>query len=155
MSADAAEKTRLQDSRRTEEPLVTVTAEDLMPLPPPLDHVEAKAPYPPLSEEQKKRVECGLDGVSALSLPKPKNKEEEDKLVEQFLAGLHKLLSQNDNWAFWQPLMQSLESCVRCQTCSDACPSMCRRNQGFPAPPISQILQGSSTHQKNRKPFRS
>jgi len=116
-------KTRLQDvSRRTEEPLVTVTAEDLMRLPPPLDRVEEKAPYSPLSEEQKKRVECALDGVSALSLPKPKNKEEEDKLVEQFLGGLRKLLSQNDNWSFWQPLIQSLESCVRCQTCSDACP---------------------------------
>jgi Fe-S oxidoreductase len=116
-------KIRLQDvSRRTEEPLVTVTAEDLMPLPPPLDQVESRAPYSPLSEEQKKRVECALDGVSALSLPKPKNKEEEDKLVERFLAGLRKLLSQNDNWAFWQPLIQSLESCVRCQTCSDACP---------------------------------
>jgi Fe-S oxidoreductase len=116
-------KMRLQDvSRHTEEPLVTVTAEDLMRLPPPLDRVEAKAPYPPLSEEQKKRVECGLDGVSALSLPKPKNKEEEDKLVDRFLVGLRKLLSQNDNWAFWQPLIQSLESCVRCQTCSDACP---------------------------------
>jgi Fe-S oxidoreductase len=116
-------KIRLQDiSRRTEEPLVTVTAEDLMRLPPPLDRVEERAPYSPLSEEQKKRVECALDGVSALSLPKPKNKEEEDKLVERFLAGLHKLLSQNDNWAFWQPLIQSLEGCVRCQTCSDACP---------------------------------
>jgi len=119
----ARKKIRLQDvSRRTEEPLVTVTAEDLMPLPPPFDHMEARAPYSPLSEEQKKRVECSLDGVSALSLPKPKNKEEEDKLVERFLAGLHKLLSQDDNWAFWQPLIQSLESCVRCQTCSDACP---------------------------------
>ena len=31
-------RSRLQDiSRRNEEPLVTVTAEDLMPLPPPLD----------------------------------------------------------------------------------------------------------------------
>ena len=88
----------------------------------PLDRIEPKPPYSPLSEEQKKRVECGLDGVSALSLPKPKNREEEDKLVERFLVGLRKLLSQNDNWAFWQPLMQSLEGCVRCQTCSDACP---------------------------------
>ena len=116
-------RVRLQDvSRRTEEPLVTVNAEDLMPLPPPLNKGEAKPPYSPLSEEQKKRVECGLDGVSALSLSKPENREEEEKLVEQFLAGLQKLLSQNDNWTFWQPLMQSLESCVRCQTCSDACP---------------------------------
>jgi Fe-S oxidoreductase len=116
-------RVRLQDvSRRTEEPLVTVNAEDLMPLPPPLNKGEAKPPYSPLSEEQKKRVECGLDGVSALSLSKPENREEEEKLVEQFLAGLQKLLSQNDNWTFWQPLMQSLESCVQCQTCSDACP---------------------------------
>jgi len=99
-----------------------VTADDLMPLPSPLDQKEKKAPYPPLSEEQKKNYECSLDGVSALSLPKPKSKEEEEKLVKQFLSGLRKLLSQNDNWPFWQPLIQSLESCVRCQTCSDACP---------------------------------
>ncbi|MCJ7641313.1 MAG: hypothetical protein MUO29_05375, partial [Desulfobacterales bacterium] len=104
-------RVRLQDvSRRTEEPLVTVNAEDLMPLPPPLNKGETKPPYSPLSEEQKKRVECGLDGVSALSLLKPENREEEEKLVERFLAGLQKLLSQNDNWTFWQPLMQSLES---------------------------------------------
>ena len=93
-----------------------------MPLPPPLDQQEEKAPYSPLSENQKKNYECSLDGVSALALPKPKSKEEEEKLVERFLRGLEKLLSQKDNWLFWQPLMQSLESCVRCQTCSDACP---------------------------------
>jgi Fe-S oxidoreductase len=116
-------KIRLQDiSLRTDEPLITVTADDLMPLPPPLDRGEKKAPYSPLSEDQKKSYECSLDGVSALALPKPKSKEEEEKLVERFLRGLQKLLSQNDNWLFWQPLIQSLESCVRCQTCSDACP---------------------------------
>jgi ferredoxin len=116
-------KIRLQDiSIRTDDPLITVTANDLMPLPSPLDQKEKKAPYPPLSEDQKKNYECSLDGVSALALPKPKSKEEEEKLVERFLRGLEKLLSQNDNWLFWQPLIQSLESCVRCQTCSDACP---------------------------------
>ncbi len=114
---------RLQDiSRPSDEPLITLTSEDLMPLPPPLDQPENKPPYLPLSESQKKNYECSLDGVSALSLPKPKNREEEEKLVKQFLSGLRKLLSQNDNWPFWQPLIQSLESCVRCQTCSDACP---------------------------------
>ena len=113
----------MQDvSHRDEEPLVTIRAEDLMPLPPPLDSVETKPPYAPLSEEQKKKFEHGLDGVSALSLPKPGSKQEEDQLVGQFLRGLEKLLSRNDNWTFWQPLMQSLEGCVRCQTCSDACP---------------------------------
>lgn len=116
-------KIRLQDiSLRTDEPLITVRSDDLMPLPSPLDQEERKDPYPSLSEEQKKRYESSLDGVSALSLPKPKNQEEEEKLVEHFLWGLEKLLSPNDNWLFWQPLIQSLESCVHCQTCSDACP---------------------------------
>ena len=48
-------KIRLKDiSIRTDEPLITVTANDLMPLPPPLDQPEKKAPYSPLSENQKK-----------------------------------------------------------------------------------------------------
>jgi len=116
-------KIRLQDiSLRTDEPLITVTGHDLMPLPPPLDQQEKKTPYSPLSENEKKNYECSLDGVSALGLPKPRSKEEEEKLVEHFLSGLRKLLSQNDNWLFWQPLIQSLEGCIRCQTCSDACP---------------------------------
>ena len=116
-------KIQLQDiSVRTDDPLITVTANHLMPLPPPLDQQEKEAPYPPLTENQKKSFECSLDGVSALALPKPKSKEEEEKLVARFLRGLEKLLSQNDNWTFWQPLVQSLGSCVRCQTCNDACP---------------------------------
>jgi len=104
------------------EPLLTIAAEDLMPLPHPMDQPGTKPPIPPLSENQRKSYECALDGVSALTLPKPKNKEEEDKLVKRFLDGLRKLLSQNDNWLFWEPLVQSLGSCVRCQTCNDACP---------------------------------
>jgi Fe-S oxidoreductase len=116
-------KIKLRDiSKRSEEPLVTVAAEELTVLPRPLDQQEPKPPYPVLSESQKKTYECGLDGVSALSLPKPKSKEEEERLVEQFLNGLKKLFSPDDNWVFLQPLLQSLESCVRCQTCSEACP---------------------------------
>lgn len=116
-------KVRSKDiSFRTEEPLVIITADDLIPLPSPLDKIDTNPPYPLLSETKRKEIECSLDGVSALSLPRPKNKHEENQLVENFLKGLQKLLSQNDNWLFWQPLIQSLESCVRCQTCSDACP---------------------------------
>ena len=111
-------------SKRRDEPLVDMTQvlEGLMPLPRPLDQQEARPPATPLSDNQKKSYEWNLDGVSALTLPKPKNSEEEEKLVRQFLDGLRKLLSQNDNWTFWQPLVQSLGSCVRCQTCSEACP---------------------------------
>jgi len=114
---------KLRDiSRRADEPLLSISAEDLMSLPSPLDQPGNKPPIAALSENQRKSYEWALDGVSALALPKPKNKEEEDKLVGRFLSGLRKLLSQNDNWGFWQPLVQSLGSCVRCQTCNEACP---------------------------------
>lgn len=111
-------------SKRREEPLldITQTFQEWMPLPQPLDQREETSPIAPLSENQKKNYEWGLDGVSALALPKPKSREEEARLVQQFLNGLKKLLSQNDNWTFWQPLVQSLGTCVRCQTCNDACP---------------------------------
>jgi len=99
-----------------------MTAEDLMPLPHPLEDPEGNPVVSPMSENQRRDYECALDGVSAINLPRPKNKEEEARLVKSFLAGLKKLLSQEDNWTFWQPLVQSLESCVRCQTCSEACP---------------------------------
>ncbi len=114
---------KLKDiSRASDEPLLTITAEDLAALPPPLNESMPKTPVTPLSENQKKSYECTLDGVSALSLPRPKDKGEEDKLIERFLSGMTKLLSQNDNWVFWQPLVQSLASCVRCQTCNESCP---------------------------------
>jgi Fe-S oxidoreductase len=105
-----------------DEPLLRMSATELDPLPPPLDVRDDKPAWAPLKEKQQKAYESSLDGVSALNLPKPKTKEEEEKLVESFLSGLRKLFSQDNNWTFWQPLVQALESCVRCQTCSDACP---------------------------------
>src|SRR5512136_1271003 len=105
----ARSKVKLRDvSRATGEPLVTMTAEDLMPLPPPLEKKEAEPPIPLLSESQRKNYESSLDGISALMLPKPKDKQEEEKLVGRFLSGLKKLLSQEDKWLFWQPLIQNL-----------------------------------------------
>ena len=35
---------------------------------------------------------------------------------------LKKLLEPENNWTFLQPLLLSLEYCVKCQTCNDACP---------------------------------
>ena len=109
-------------SKNKDKQLLTITAEDLMTLPSPFDKVDDTSPIPPLSEEQKSRYECSLDGVAALNIPKPKSKEEEAKLVEGFLNGLKKLLSQEDNWTFWQQLELTLKACVKCQTCNDACP---------------------------------
>jgi Fe-S oxidoreductase len=110
---------RLNDiSKSPDEQLLRITQEDLMPLPPPCDQPKGE----PLSHSKAdKKDDILLDGVSALGIPKPKNKEEEERVIGQFLSGLQKLLSQTDNWTFWQPLVHTLESCVRCQVCSDAC----------------------------------
>ena len=47
---------------------------------------------------------------------------EEKKYVDLFVSGLKKLLSRENNWTFLQPLLLSIEYCVGCQTCNDACP---------------------------------
>ncbi len=104
------------------EQLVELKPEELAPLPPPYDTYEEE-PLTSLKEDQKTRWEHSLDGVSALTLPKPQTAEEEQKLVEAFLRGLEKLLTKENNWTFLQPLMLSLEYCAKCQTCGEACPA--------------------------------
>ncbi len=114
------ETSKLSDiSRRGDEPLLEISAEEWITLPDPSDQCGSISP---LTDEQRVRFEHTLDGISALGIPRPETKIEEDRLVERFLVGLRKLLSQDDNWTFWRPLVYSLESCVRCQTCADACP---------------------------------
>jgi Fe-S oxidoreductase len=104
------------------EQLIKLKPEELAPLPPPYDTYEDE-PFVELKEDQKARWEHSLDGVSALTLPKPQTTEEEQKLVEAFLRGLEKLLTRENNWTFLQPLMLSLEYCAKCQTCGEACPA--------------------------------
>jgi Fe-S oxidoreductase len=108
-------------SKKTEQ-LVNIKIEDLPPLPPPYTNYE-ETPITPLKEEQKKKWEHSLDGVSALTLPRPETPEEEERLVKLFLSGLEKLMTKENNWTFLQPLMLSMEYCAKCQTCADACPA--------------------------------
>ncbi len=79
-------------------------------------------PISELSEDQKNRLEHSLDGLSVLSIPKPQTDEEKEELVAKFLAGLKKLFTKENNWTFLQPLMLSMENCMKCQTCSEECP---------------------------------
>ncbi len=109
-------------SRDVEARLADITVEELIPLPPPYDKNGGSPGIKQLTDDQKTRLVNNLDGFSALALPRPKNKEEEERYVGQFEAGLKKLLRKGDNWTFLQPLLLSLEHCVRCQTCSEACP---------------------------------
>ncbi len=71
--------------------------------------------------EDLSREQCRVDDAHAVSLPSPKNRAEEDALVAQFLSGLDKLFSRENNWVLLQPLVLSMEHCARCRTCSDAC----------------------------------
>ena len=101
------------------EQLMDLRSEELMPLPPP-----CQTPLSALkgvARDRRAAFETALDGYSAIAMPKPASPEEEQELVRSFLRGLSKLLSQDSNWAFWQPLQLSLDNCTRCQSCSDAC----------------------------------
>ena len=102
--------------------LVELKPEEFMKLPYPYDTPESQPSLKPLTDEAREKFECGLDGHLALKLPRPKSKEEEDRLVNKFLDGLRKLLTKENNWTFLMPLSLSLEYCAKCQTCSDACP---------------------------------
>jgi ferredoxin len=44
-------------------------------------------------------------------------------LVKKFLEGLKKLFEKENNWTFLQPLVHSMEYCVKCQLCSESCPA--------------------------------
>jgi len=114
---------RLNDiSKNATNQLDEINLDELIPLPPPYDKTDELPAVKTLTDEQKQRLVDNLDGFSALALPQPKDKEEEKKYIKQFISGLNKLLSKQNNWTFLQPLLLSLEYCAHCQTCSDACP---------------------------------
>jgi Fe-S oxidoreductase len=113
---------RLRDvSKDPDRALVTVKGDDLMQLPPPCGDLECPGTGE-LTETQREKYERSLDGVVAIGIPKPESKAEEDALVGKFLDGLRKLFSKESNWTFLQPLTLSMEYCVKCQTCNEACP---------------------------------
>ncbi len=93
----------------------------LVPLPFPYEDWRDEA-IPPLTPSQRERIEPGPDGVSAVQIPIPRSEEERERLVAGFLDGLRKLLTRENNWTFLQPLLLSMENCVKCQSCAEACP---------------------------------
>ena len=109
-------------SKHGDTQLTVINFNELMPLPPPYGRAEEQPRWEKITDGQKERLMCNLDGVVATNLTKPKNVEVEKRYIELFLSGLRKLLSQEDNWTFLQPLLLSIDYCAQCQTCNDACP---------------------------------
>lgn len=117
----AARETKVRDlSDTTAEPLVELDPKDFLKLPHPYEDWD-DGEMQKLSEERRKRIEHSLDGVVAIGIPKPATEEEKEKAVARFLEGLAKLFTKENNWTFLQPLLLSMENCVKCQTCNEAC----------------------------------
>jgi Fe-S oxidoreductase len=112
----------IEDFSRSGGQLAQIDPAELMPLPPPYDKM-SKPPIRQLTDEQRKRMDASLDGVVAIGLTPPANPEEEKAFIDKFLAGLEKLFTIENNWTFLQPLVHTLDYCVKCQICSDACPT--------------------------------
>lgn len=108
----------------TKRRLAKIELQDLLKLPPPYDEPNCEPALTEPKEEWSKNYITTLDGYVGIDvpIPKPQTKEEEEKLAKQFLGGLRKLVSKEDQWTFLQPLLLTLEYCARCQACSEACP---------------------------------
>ncbi len=123
MEVKAVSRVKVSDIGKNVEQLVRLDLKDLMPLPPPYDKPGMEPEMTQPKDEWRLKYATDLDGYIGIDIPwKPQNKEEEELLTQRFLEGLKKLLSEEGNWTFLQPLLLSLEYCAKCQTCSEACP---------------------------------
>lgn len=112
---------RPRDLARPAEQLTAIDPAQLPPLPHPYADWQEDV-VKPLAAQHAGRLEHSLDGVVGLKINRPDNAAERAAHVARFLSGLDKLLDREANWTFLQPLVLSLENCVKCNTCADACP---------------------------------
>jgi len=111
----------INDISKKADQLFTLDTKKLPKLPYPYENWE-DPPIPEIPEKKRAGKDISLDGILNVVVPDPETDEEKEKLVAKFLEGLKKLLSVENNWTFLKPLMLSLDNCVKCNTCSDACP---------------------------------
>ena len=112
---------KIKDFGKETDQLVTLDPADLPPLPYPYEDWE-DPPYEEIPEHKKKGRDLSLDGIMNVIVPIPETEQEKEEMVAKFLQGLQKLLTKENNWMFLKQFMLSLENCVKCNTCSDACP---------------------------------
>ncbi|AIH04523.1 4Fe-4S ferredoxin [Thermodesulfobacterium commune DSM 2178] len=102
-------------SKPGKEPLFKLEEKEMLQIPG-IEEVKDQTP-----ENWYQTYNLSLDGYSMFPQPDPISQEEKAEIVKRFLHGLKKLLSPKSNWTFIRPLKLSLENCVRCNTCADAC----------------------------------
>ncbi len=108
---------KLTDISTEEGQLTSFPLDRLSQVPVDFDNI----PWKEFTDEQKEKFCCLLDEVNVLNIPKPKTKEEEEALVNQFLEGMRKLFTENNNWTFLPMLETSTHYCAQCNSCSEAC----------------------------------
>ncbi|MCP4600470.1 MAG: (Fe-S)-binding protein [Proteobacteria bacterium] len=110
----------VKDISKGDGPIAHIENEDQIPLPPPFDKLDEEPRIGPMKDEAKNKLVC-VDDTVVVNIPKPTTPEEEEKLVNQFLSGMRKLFTPENNWTFLQQLVMSMEHCAKCQTCNEAC----------------------------------
>jgi Fe-S oxidoreductase len=113
---------KVKDISKSVPTLSPIELQKILPLPPPYDEVDPQSLWKELTPERREQIDASLDGVSALSLKRPEDPKEEERLLKGLVEGLKKLLSVENNWTFLQPLQLTLDHCTHCQTCAEACP---------------------------------
>jgi len=110
-----------KDMGRSNEQLIKLELDQLMPLLPPYNKPGMEPPLTDPKPAWKEKYCTTLDGYVGLdTLVRPKSKEEEDEFVKKFLSGLEKIFSDANNGVL-EPLLLSFEYCAKCDTCSAAC----------------------------------
>jgi len=126
---------KINDISKNCDQLASVDPACLMPLPGDME----EGPWEEIPAETREKYCCILDNTCILNIPQPKTKEEEDALVNKFLAGMEKLFSKDNNWTFLAMLDLSMEHCAKCNTCAEAC----------------QMYEASGRHEMYRPLYRS
>lgn len=112
------DQTKLVDIAKSGDQILSVLQNaDLIPL-----HALAAQPeLAPPDQDWQDSYSFSLDGYSDFAVSKPETPEEKQAFVDSFREGVGRLFSAENNWTFLKALQLSLEYCMRCQTCSDAC----------------------------------
>lgn len=112
---------RPKDMGRSDEQLIKLEPNQLMPLLPPYDKPGMEPALTDPKPAWREKYCTSLDGYVGIdTLTRPQTKEEENEFVRKFLSGLEKIFSDANNGVL-QPLLLSFEYCAKCDTCSAAC----------------------------------
>jgi len=104
-------------AKKEDKPLACLNAQNLIPL----DALKETPSLQPPPDKWLETYDFSLDGFSNFDRPKPNTAQEREKFVQGFITGMKKLLDSQSNWTFFKALKLSMDYCMNCQTCSEAC----------------------------------